>query len=101
MAAKCVVNDWVEERRKRQEAERRLHPFAEGLVRAFDSHTRPSAAGLVTCLVALVAGCGADPDQRGFLSGTWTGEMDITMHGGPAGPQSPSSRSGIWSSQGP
>ena len=36
MAANCVVSDWVEERRKRQEVEPRLHPFAEGFVGAFD-----------------------------------------------------------------
>jgi len=35
MATNCVVNDWVE-RRKREEAEPRLQPFAEPFVRAFD-----------------------------------------------------------------
>ncbi len=52
------------------------------------SHTCLSAAGLVTCLLALLAGCGTEPEKGGLLAGTWIGQTEFTVPGGPTVPAS-------------
>ena len=52
----------------------------------FDS--RLSAAGPLTCLLVLVAGCDTEPEPGGYLSGTWIGQMGFTVPGGPTVPSS-------------
>lgn len=49
--------------------------------------TRLSAAGLLTCLLVLLAGCGTDPENP-QLTGTWTGQVQFTVPGGPTVPAS-------------
>lgn len=41
---------------------------------------RLSTAGLLACLMALLAGCESDT-EGGFLSGTWIGQVDFTVPG--------------------
>jgi len=57
------------------------------MMTAQHADTRLSAAGLVTCLLALLAGCGTEP-EGGYLSGTWIGQMEFTVPGGPTVPAS-------------